>query len=130
MTSITYYAFPGIIDTKFIPANMTQEIRLQYGKQIIETVARFYGVELDNVYSKKRGHDLTTACQVSTYFIKSKMPSLDLISIAKLFGNRYACRSGYNFDHSAIIYNKAKIDGFIKVRDRITEDLETIKNLI
>ena len=127
---MTYYAFPGTIDTKFIPANMIQEIRLQYGKQIIETVARFYGVELDNVYSKKRGHDLTTTCQVSTYFIKSKMPSLDLISIAKLFGNRYVCKSGYQYDHSAIIYNKTKIQDFIKVGDAIVDDLETIKNLI
>jgi chromosomal replication initiation ATPase DnaA len=127
---MTYYCYPGVIDSKYIPAQMTAEIRLQYAKQIIETVARFYGVELENLYSKKRGHDLTTACQMSCYLIGLKIPALNLVQVAKLFGMRYICRSGYNYDHSAIIYNRNKIEDFIKVNDYIKDDIDKLRTMV
>ena len=127
---MTYYCYPGVIDSKYIPAQMTAEIRLQYAKQIIETVSRFYGIELDALYSKKRGHDLTTVAQMSCYLIGLKIPALNLIQVAKLFGMRYICRSGYNYDHSAIIYNRNKIEDFIKVNDYIKDDIEKLKTMI
>ena len=55
---ITYYSAPGVIKNTFIPSNMTEEIRLQYGKQIIETVARFYVVDVEKVYKKVKTDDL------------------------------------------------------------------------
>jgi len=127
---MTYYCYPGVIDSKYIPAQMTAEIRLSYAKQIIETVSRFYGVELENLYSKKRGHDLTQAAQVSSYLIKLKIPQMDLVTIAKLFGVRYLCKDLINHDHSAIIYNRDRIADFIKVNDYIVEDIEKLKLII
>jgi len=128
--TLTYYAYPGIVKTKYIPAQMTSEIRIQYANQIIETVARFYGVEIENLFSKRRGHDLTTVAQVSSYLIKLKIPQMDLVSIAKLFGLRYVCRSGFNYDHSAIIYNRSKVEDFIKINDPIKDDIEKLKMMI
>jgi chromosomal replication initiator protein len=127
---MTYYCYPGVIDSKYIPAQMTAEIRLQYAKQIIETVCNFYGVKKEDVFSKSRKTDLIRAAQVSTYFIKDRMPTLDLITIAGMFGNRYVIKSGYGYDHAAVIYNISKVKGFIKVNDPLKEDIEILKNTL
>lgn len=124
-----YYAYPGIIDHKFIPANMTQEIRIQYANQIIESVANFYGLTLDQIKGKSREGDIPKACQISSYYIRQKMPILTLKTVASLYGRRYLLKND-DFDHSAIVYNINSVNGWLMVNDPLSEDVFSIKNLI
>lgn len=125
---MTYYAAPGVIDKRFIPANLTHEIRIQWAQQIIKTVCIFYNVSLDNLQSKRRTTDLVRACQVSTYFIKNKVQDLSLKQISALFGTRYLGVNGH--DHSAIVHNIAKVNDLLHVGDGIKEDIEQLKKLL
>lgn len=125
---MTYYAAPGIIDKRFIPANMTHEIRIQWAQQIIKTVCIFYNVTIENIQSKRRTTDLVRACQVSTYFIKHKVQDLSLKQTSALFGTRYLGANGH--DHSAIVHNLAKVRDLIHVGDGIKEDIAQLEKLL
>lgn len=124
---MTYYAYPGTKPT-FAQCNMTEKMRLQYGKQIIETVAKYYDVEIEKVYKKVKTDDLVKVRQVSSYLICQRIPNMRLQQVASLFGQRYATVRGY--DHTAVIFNKQKISDLISVNDSVKDDIETIKNLI
>ena len=125
-----YYAAPGIKNNIFIPANMTEEIRLQYANQIIESVARYYNVSMERVKGKSREGDLPKVRQISSFYIKKKIPMMRLKEIAGLYGQRYLLKSGFDADHSAIVHNVKTVEGWLKVHDPLEEDVLTIKNLI
>lgn len=125
---MTYYAFPGCIDKKYIPAQMTHEIRVQFAKQIVKTVAIFYNVSIEAMQGKTRTKDLMRACQVSTYLIRAKIQDLSLKEVSAIFGNRYLGANGH--DHSAIVHNMAKINDYLSIGDSIAQDIEQLKKLI
>jgi len=125
---MNYIAFPGTISRKFIPANMTHEIRLQWAQQILKTVAVFYNVRIEDMQGKRRTTDLVRACQVSTYLIRIKITDLSLKQVSAIFGSRYLGQNGH--DHSAIVHNFAKVNDLISVGDGIQKDIEQLLKLI
>lgn len=125
---MTYYAYPGTIDRKHIPAQMTHEIRVQWAQQIIKTVCVFYDVKVESVMSKCRTTDLIRAAQVATYLIKTKINDLSLKQISSQFGTRYYGANGH--DHSAIVHNLTKVRDLISIGDGIGQDIEKLMKLI
>ena len=125
---MTYYCYPGTIDRKHIPANMTHEIRVQWAQQIIKTVCVYYDVKIESVMSKSRTTDLIRAAQVATYLIKTKINDLSLKQISSQFGSRYYGVNGH--DHSAIVHNLSKVRDMISINDGITQDIEQLQKLI
>lgn len=125
---MNYYCYPGTISRKFIPANMTHEIRLQWAQQILKTVAVFYNVRLEDMQGKRRTTDLVRACQVSTYLIRIKITDLSLKQVSAIFGSRYLGANGH--DHSAIVHNFAKVNDLISIGDGIQKDIEQLLKLI
>lgn len=124
-----YYAAPGVISKQYTPIEMTHDARVQYAESIIKTVATFYGVEMSEIYGKKREWNIPKACKIATYIIREKMPILTLKEVASLFGVRYTLHTG-KYDHSSIIYNTKVVKGWIKVNDKITVDIDNILLII
>ena len=125
---MTYYAYPGTIDRKHIPANMTHEIRIQWAQQIIKTVCVFYDVKVESLMSKSRTSDLIRAAQVATYLIKTKITDLSLKQVSAQFGTRYYGINGH--DHSAIVHNISKVRDLISIGDSINQDIEKLLKMI
>lgn len=128
--TLTYYSYPGLVSNKYIPINMTHEMRLEYANSIIKTVADFYGIEVSDMKGKTRLGDLPYACQIASYYIKEKIPMLRLTQIAELFGKRYLLKDEITADHTAIIYNYKCVKGWLKINDDRAKDVLTIKNLL
>lgn len=125
---MTYYVIPGLKRNLYEYVKKTQPNNYIYAKEIIEKVSKFYGIELNEVYSKNRDRDVVKVCQVSTFLIYDRMPNMGLKKVAELFGNRYLGKTG--FDHSAIIYNRKCMQDLIDSKDYIVDDLLIIQNLI
>jgi chromosomal replication initiator protein len=125
---MNYYAYPGTISRKHIPAQLTHEIRVQWAQQIIKTVAVFYNVRVEDMQGKRRTTDLVRACQVSTYLIRIKITDLSLKQVSALFGSRYLGANGH--DHSCIVHNFAKVNNYISIGDGIAKDIEQLLKLI
>lgn len=119
---------PGIIDKKYIPIEMTHDIRIKWGQQIIKTVCIFYNVKEDRLFGKCRTIDLVRACQVSSYLIKTKINNLTYQQISALFGKRYLCKNGH--DHAAIIHNLNKVRDLVSIGDNIKQDIDQLLKLI
>jgi chromosomal replication initiation ATPase DnaA len=56
------------------------------------------------------------------------MPTMPLITIASLFGNRYYGRIG--FDHSAILHNKNKLQDLLDTDPQIQTDVDSLLKMI
>jgi chromosomal replication initiator protein len=82
-----------IMDEKNVPAPVTVE-------RVINEVTSIYGISEEDIRSKKRSADISTARQVAI-FVVHKITKLSYVDIGKEFGNR---------DHSTIVYavNKVK----------------------
>ena len=119
---------PGMISKKYIPIELTHEIRIEWANQIIKTVCVFYNVKHESLMSKSRTIDLVRACQVSTYLIKTKINDLSYKQISALYGSRYYGARGH--DHSAIVHNLSKVKDFISIEDGIKQDIEQLLKLI
>ncbi|MCL1902993.1 MAG: chromosomal replication initiator protein DnaA [Oscillospiraceae bacterium] len=105
-----------IDDEKNIPAPLTVE-------RVINEVASIYGISEDDIRSKKRSADISTARQIAIYVVH-KITKLSYVEIGKEFGNR---------DHSTIVYaiNKVK-DIIVKdkgYRDTIEDTIRNVENL-
>jgi chromosomal replication initiation ATPase DnaA len=126
---ISCYAMPGIATKRYMPIGIITEIRHQKALKIIETVAKFYGVDMKDVHTrKKRSGDLPKVCQFSTYLICQKYPSITRETVATFYGDRYRSANGY--DHSAICHNLKAVKGYLKVGDDIAKDIEQLLKLI
>lgn len=119
---------PGMISKKYIPIELTHEIRIEWANQIIKTVCVFYNVKQESLMSKSRTIDLVRACQVSSYLIKTKINDLSLKQISALYGSRYYGINGH--DHSAIVHNLSKVKDLISIEDGIKQDIEQLLKLI
>ena len=105
-----------IDDEKNIPAPLTVE-------RVINEVASIYGISEEDIRSKKRSADISTARQIAIYVVH-KITKLSYVEIGKEFGNR---------DHSTIVYaiNKVK-DIIVKdkgYRDTVEDTIRNVENI-
>ena len=89
-------------------------------ERILNEVGNVYGVTADDIYSKKRSSQISTARKVSSYVIK-EITDLSFKSIGMELGAR---------DHSTIMYYCADIEKLIKKDSRAKEVIEDIINNI
>lgn len=86
---------------------------------IIDEVCAFYDVQKADLLSKKRNKELVKPRQVCMYLMTDLMPiPLDTIGQAM------------DRDHATVIYAKNKIDELMKVDNKISVEVNDIKNLI
>ena len=87
--------------------------------RIIDEVCAFYDVQKADLLSKKRNKELVKPRQVCMYLMTDLMPiPLDTIGQAM------------DRDHATVIYAKNKIDELMKVDNKISVEVNDIKNLI
>lgn len=124
-----YYAIPGLKGV-IRPIELSRSGRVKYAREIIEAVSNFYEVDINLVRSKKRHAYIIRVCQISSYIIRGKMPNIDYVTIASLFGNRYILKNGIDYDHSAIMYNIKKTNQFIETDSSVKDDIAILKKII
>lgn len=87
--------------------------------RIIDEVCAFYDVQKADLLSKKRNKELVKPRQVCMYLMTDLMPiPLDTIGQAM------------DRDHATVIYAKNKIDELMKIDNKISVEVNDIKNLI
>ena len=105
-----------IMDEKNIPAPVTVE-------RVIKEISSIYGVSEEDIRSKKRSADISSARQIAIYVVH-KITKLSYVDIGKEFGNR---------DHSTIVYaiNKVKdtINNDKGHRNTVEDIIKNISNL-
>lgn len=88
-------------------------------RKIIEIVAEYYSIEVENILSKKRNKEIMIPRNISTYLIKEKL-DINLTSIGKIFKK----------EHSTIISNLRSIEKLMKENEDIKKDVIKIKERI
>lgn len=87
--------------------------------RVIDEVCAFYGIQKTDLLSKKRNKELVKPRQVCMYLMTDLMPiPLDTIGQAM------------DRDHATVIYGKNKIDELMKIDNKISVEVNDIKNLI
>ncbi len=89
-------------------------------EKIIETVADFYKVPLNNVREKNRRKEVAFCRQVAMYIVKS-FTNYSLKSIGLHFGGR---------DHSTVIHAIRHIDALRRTEKSLSTDIATIVSLL
>ena len=99
-----------------VPAPVTVE-------RVINEVASIYGLTAEEIRSKKRNANISTARQISIYVVH-KITGLSYIEIGKQFGGR---------DHSTVVYAVNKVKDTIKenkeYRNTVDDLIKNIGNL-
>lgn len=126
---MNFYAIPGLREKENItPSIMSESQQMRYAMDIIKTTCNYYSIAYETICKKDRHRDIVTICQISCWIIRKKMPTMPLINIASLFGNRYSGKLG--FDHSAIIHNRNKMQDLIDTDYQIKEDVDALLKMI
>lgn len=100
-----------------ISPNQRREITAQY---IIESVAEYYSLTMDQMISKDRKKTVARPRQIAMYLCR-EMISSPLDAIGTLLGGR---------DHTTIIHGYNKIVEEMKTDNQLRNDIDTIKNKI
>jgi len=126
---MNFYAIPGIVDrTNIFPNTMSESQQMRYALEIIKTTCNYYSMDYETICRKDRHRDIVTVCQISCWLIRKKMPTMPLVNIASLFGNRYCGKLGH--DHSAILHNKNKLQDLLDTDDQVKDDVDALLKLI
>ena len=100
----------------------TQEARRVTPELIIEEIAKQYGVEAEDIVSKKRSREIALPRQIAMYLCRD-MTQLSTTNIGKAFGDR---------DHTTVMHGCDKIASEMQsnfaFKKRIEELAELIKN--
>ncbi|MBF0714252.1 chromosomal replication initiator protein DnaA [Gemella sp. GH3] len=86
---------------------------------IINTVASFYNISVDDIYSPKRNKEIANARQIAIYLCR-ELTDLSLPAIGKIFKK----------DHSSIFYANNKVVTLKEENEDVATDIENIKNKI
>lgn len=87
--------------------------------KIIEIVCRFYGVDKDEILSRKRTKNIAEARQIAMYLITEYI-NIPLDSIGSIFGK----------DHSTVIYAKNKVTDDMKKSKKLEIQINDMKQMI
>lgn len=88
--------------------------------QILKAVCTYYSVKIPDLKGKKRTKELVIPRQVAMYLLK-EMTSTPFMAIGDLLGGR---------DHTTIMYGVEKIEGEVKQRGKITQDVVNVKQIL
>jgi len=89
-------------------------------EHIIQEVSNLYGVTPEDIRSKKRSQQISSARKVAIYLVH-EITQMTLASIGEEFGNR---------DHSTIVYAVKYVDKNIKKDSNLREAIESITKTI
>ena len=89
-------------------------------KQVISEIARYYGVSMEDILSKKRSREIVTPRQVSMYILRSEF-DLSFPQIGSHLGGR---------DHTTIMYGYEKIQALVSKKDHIVRDIQDVRQRI
>ena len=87
---------------------------------VINAVCSYYRVNRDDLVGKCKKKELVQPRQICCYLM-CELLSLPLMSIGKALGNR---------NHTTILYSRNKVDEMKQVNDRISKDIDDIKNIV
>jgi chromosomal replication initiator protein len=87
-------------------------------KKIIETVADFYNVSIEDLLKQSRKKEYVTPRQIAMFIIRRELET-SLPSIGEFFGGR---------DHTTVIHAVDKIDRCIKEKNGLKQEIELIKD--
>lgn len=127
--NMTYYSALGIKEINVCPVEMTEAMKLETAERIIVRVAKFYDVEIGKVKSKGRSGLVPRVRQIASWMINKKVKGLALKQVSRLFGNAYLQRTG-EYDHTAIIHNIKKVNGWVKVGDSVVQDITNLMAIL
>lgn len=85
--------------------------------QIIESVGKYYGVEVDDLRSKKRDRDIALPRQIAMHILREET-DISLVEIGQLLGGR---------DHTTVMYGCEKIATEINTTSRLRREIMEIK---
>lgn len=88
--------------------------------KIIESVAKYYGLTLEQLQSKERTANIALARQVAMYFLRT-FGGMSLKEIGAYFGGK---------DHSTVIHAIEKITSLKKSDETVSQDIHKITTLI
>jgi len=89
-------------------------------KEIVKTVAGFYGIEEDEIYDKGRKKEVIKPRQVIMYILREDF-DISFPSIGEKVGNR---------DHSTVIHSYEKIKNDIKTDNSLLQDITQIRSML
>ena len=98
----------------FSPFNITNY------KKIIETVAKFYNLEENNLFDPTRRREIVRPRQIAMFLLRNEL-KYSFPAIARKFGDK---------DHTTVIYAYKKITEEKKENDKLTEEISLIKQRI
>lgn len=89
-------------------------------QDVIDAVCDFYKISKTDLLSKKRNKEIAEPRQICAYLMTELM-SIPLVTIGQALGGR---------DHATIIHSREKIADLIAINDKISTEINDIKNLI
>lgn len=89
-------------------------------KKIINTVADYYNLSRKQITSKTRTKEVSTARQVSMYFIR-KLLDLPYLQIGAEFGGK---------DHSTVFTSISKVEKLIKTDEYFADSMEKLEKML
>ncbi len=99
------------------PDDRDQEVSVQV---IMETVAQYFSLTVDDLCSPSRSRQLVTARQIAMYLTR-ELTDLSLPRIGKAFGGR---------DHTTVMHAKSKIADLMQERRAIYDQVQELTNRI
>jgi chromosomal replication initiator protein len=96
--------------------NDNRESRLT-GQQIVQAVAEYYRISLDDICGKQRDKHIVKPRQIAMYLIRQETQS-SLLEIGQLFGGR---------DHSTVLHACEKIDQAVNLNPAIRREVVAIR---
>ncbi len=87
------------------------------GQQIVQAVAEYYRISLDDICGKQRDKHIVKPRQIAMYLIRQETQS-SLLEIGQLFGGR---------DHSTVLHACEKIDQAVNLNPAIRREVVAIR---
>jgi chromosomal replication initiator protein len=110
--SITKESIDNVISS-IDPANIPTDVLVE---KILTTVAKYYGVRVEDILSKSKTDNIAYARHISVYVIK-KLTDLSYKAIGSFIGGR---------DHSTVISSYNKVEQYISTKKNTESDIKKI----
>ncbi len=109
---LTYEALSNLINVKDSKNKITEQ-------KILNTVATYYSLSVNQITGKLRVSQIATARHISIYLIRKLIPNISLDKIGETFSNR---------DHATIIHSVSKVEDLLKTDQQTKQAVEDIKS--
>lgn len=89
-------------------------------KQVIEEIAEYYGLRVDDLSGKRRSKDVVLPRQIAMYILRSEL-DLSFPQIGGHLGGR---------DHTTIMHGCEKVETLMQTKDPITQEISEVRERI